>query len=86
LLARLALIDGAKRTLDLKYYLWDSDAVGYLFLSRLIAAADRGVDVRLLVDDLKLRNRMRSITSLCRHPNLEIRVFNPWQHRHPAHR
>jgi putative cardiolipin synthase len=80
----LALIDAAERTLELQYYLWDSDAVGYLLLGRLIAAADRGVSVRLLVDDLKLRSRTRSIASLCLHPNLEIRVFNPFDKRSNA--
>jgi putative cardiolipin synthase len=82
--ARLALIDGAERTLDVQYYLWDSDAVGYLLLDRLIAAADRGVRVRMLVDDLKFRRRTRSIASLCLHSNLEIRLFNPWTRRSNA--
>jgi putative cardiolipin synthase len=84
LVARLALIDAAEVRLDLQYYLWDSDAVGYLLLDRLIAAADRGVPVRLLVDDLKLRRRTHSIASLCCHPNIEIRVFNPWRRRSSA--
>ncbi len=84
LVARLALIDAAERTLELQYYLWDSDAVGYLLLSRLIAAADRGVSVRLLVDDLKFRGRTRSIASLCLQPNMEIRVFNPFDKRSNA--
>ncbi len=84
LLARLALIDAAESTLDLQYYLWDSDASGYLMLSRILEAADRGVRVRLLVDDLKLRRRTRRIASLCLHPNLEIRVFNPWSRRSSA--
>jgi len=84
LVARLALIGAAERTLDLQYYLWDSDAVGYLLLSRLIAAADRGVSIRLLVDDLKLRSRTRSIASLCLHPHMEIRVFNPFSKRSNA--
>jgi putative cardiolipin synthase len=80
----LALINDAERTLDAQYYLWDSDAVGYLLLSRLIAAADRGVSVRLLVDDMRLRSRTRSIASLCLHPNMAIRVFNPWAKRSNA--
>jgi putative cardiolipin synthase len=84
LVARLALIHDAERALDAQYYLWDSDAVGYLLLSRLIAAADRGVSVRLLVDDMKLRRRTRSIASLCLHPNMAIRVFNPWAKRSSA--
>ena len=84
LVARLALIDGAERTLDLQYYLWDSDAVGYLLLNRLISAADRGVSVRLLVDDLKLRRRTRAIATLCLHANMEVRVFNPFRRRSNA--
>jgi putative cardiolipin synthase len=75
------VIDAAERTLDLQYYLWDSDAVGYLILSRVLAAADRGVRVRLLVDDLNFRRRTRSIANLALHENLEIRVYNPWMHR-----
>lgn len=81
LIARLTLISGAQRSLDLQYYLWDSDAVGYLYLSRLLEAADRGVAVRLLVDDLKLRSRTRAIASLCLHPSVEIKLFNPFRSR-----
>jgi len=84
LFSRLALVDAAERTLDVQYYLWDSDAVGYLLLSRLIAAADRGVVVRVLVDDMKFRRRTHSIAALCLHPNMEIRVFNPWSKRSSA--
>jgi putative cardiolipin synthase len=80
----LSCIGDAERTLDVQYYMWDSDAVGYLLLSRLIEAADRGVSVRLLVDDLKFRSRTRSIASLCLQPNMEIRVFNPFRRRSNA--
>ncbi len=81
LVARLALINDAKDSIDAQYYQWNSDAVGYAFLSSLIAAADRGVSVRLLVDDMKLRSRSKRIASQCLHPNLDIRVFNPWTSR-----
>jgi len=84
LLARLALINAARSTIDAQYYQWNSDAIGYLFLSRLIEAADRGVTVRLLVDDMKLRTRSKTIASLCLHPNLDIKVFNPWIRRSGA--
>jgi putative cardiolipin synthase len=50
----------------------------------LIGAADRGVFVRLLVDDLKFRRRTRSIAALCLHPNMEVRVFNPFSERSNA--
>lgn len=79
--ARLALIADATDSLDLQYYQWDSDAVGLLMLTKLIDAADRGVSVRLLVDDLKLRSRTHAIASLCLHPNIDIKVFNPWSFR-----
>jgi putative cardiolipin synthase len=80
----LSLIGNAERTLDVQYYLWGSDAVGYLLLNRLIEAAHRGVSVRILVDDLKFRSRTGSIASLCLHPNMEIRVFNPFRKRSNA--
>jgi putative cardiolipin synthase len=81
LAARVALIDEASSRLDLQYYQWDSDNVGYLLLDRLIAAADRGVAVRLLIDDLKLRSRTRRAASLCLHPHIAVRFFNPWTRR-----
>jgi putative cardiolipin synthase len=84
LLARLTFIDGAERTLDLQYYSWAADAVGYLLIDRLIGAADRGVSVRILVDDIKLRRSTRSVASLCLHSNIAIRVFNPWGMRTSA--
>jgi putative cardiolipin synthase len=82
--ARLACIDGAARTLDLQYYSWAADGVGYLFIDRVVAAADRGVSVRILVDDINLLRSTRSVASLCVHPNIEIKVFNPWGMRTSA--
>ncbi|MGI9538554.1 MAG: phospholipase D-like domain-containing protein [Miltoncostaeaceae bacterium] len=81
LLSRLALIEEARRSVDAQYYLWSADAVGYLLLSQLIDAADRGVAVRLLVDDLGFRRRSRWVAALCLHQNIEIRIFNRWRHR-----
>jgi putative cardiolipin synthase len=81
LAVRVALIDEASSRLDLQCYQWDSDNVGYLLLYRLIAAADRGVAVRLLIDDLKLRSRTRRAASLCLHPHIAVRFFNPWTRR-----
>jgi putative cardiolipin synthase len=84
LLARLTCIRSAERTLDLQYYSWAADAVGYLLIDRLIAAADRGVMIRILVDDIDLLRSTHSIASLCLHPNIDIRVFNPWGMRTSA--
>ena len=86
---RLVLIDSATHTLDLQYYVWFGDASGQLLLARVIAAADRGVKVRILFDDLN--TMLRTMTSpelrdellvrIDRHRNIEIRVFNAWQQR-----
>lgn len=86
---RLALIDSARHTLDLQYYVWFGDEVGQLLMARVIAAADRGVRVRLLFDDLNtllhdmthVELRDAALARLDRHPNLEIRVFNGWHAR-----
>ncbi len=74
---RLALIDSAVDAIDAQYFIWDSDFAGLLLLGRLIDAADRGVRVRLLVDDVFLTHSDRELSALSSHPNFEVRVFNP---------
>lgn len=74
---RLALTDHATRSIDIQYYLWNTDATGLLLLSRLLDAADRGVRVRLLVDDFLFENEEERLAALCHHENIEIRIFNP---------
>jgi putative cardiolipin synthase len=74
---RLALADSAHSSIDCQYFLWHADHSGRLLLSRLLQAADRGVRVRVLVDDFLLKAKDRDIAALSRHPNLEIRIFNP---------
>ncbi len=89
LLWRLALIDSARNTLDLQYYVWFGDKVGQLLMARVIAAANRGVKVRLLFDDLNtllhdmssVELRDAALMVIDRHPNIEIRVFNAWRSR-----
>jgi len=78
--ARIALADAAERTIDAQYYICDPDAAGSFFFQRLIAAADRGVRVRLLLDDNNLSDD-REMATLCAHPNIEVRVFNPFMFR-----
>ncbi|MFT3784231.1 MAG: phospholipase D family protein [Nibricoccus sp.] len=80
LVARTALADAAERTIDAQYYICDPDAAGSYFFQRLIAAADRGVRVRLLLDDNNLSDD-REMATLCAHPNIEVRVFNPFRFR-----
>ena len=78
---RLAMIDHAKYSLDMQYYTWNADASGWLLLRRVFEAADRGVRVRLLVDDLHFHGREKGKASLNLHPDIETRVFNPWRYR-----
>ncbi len=86
---RLALIDQASHSLDLQYYVWFGDASGQLLMARVIAAAERGVRVRILFDDLStILRRMSSpelrdefLARIDSHPNIQIRTFNAWQQR-----
>ncbi len=75
--ARLTLIHEAKTSLDLQYYIWHQDETGRLILSALLDAAERGVKVRLLLDDMNLANDRELFRDLDRHPQIEIRLFNP---------
>lgn len=81
LVARLALADLAERSLDLQYFIWDADISGHLLADRIIRAADRGVRVRVLLDDLSVVDRDTAIAQLSAHPNIDIRAFNPFRGR-----
>jgi len=78
---RLALTDLAEHSLDLQYYIWEADITGRIFAERLVRAADRGVRVRVLLDDINLKGRDAAVAALDAHPNIEIRLFNPFAHR-----
>ena len=76
--ARLALIRGARQTLDVQTYIYAEDDAGWMFLRELIAAAERGVRVRLLVDQISAMERVETLAALsAAHVNLEFRVYNP---------
>ncbi|MGR5066038.1 phospholipase D family protein [Photobacterium sp. DNB22_13_2] len=74
---RLALIETAEHSIDIQYYIWNSDDSGKYLAKRLIAAADRGVQVRVMLDDINLNEREELLTALDSHPYIEIRIFNP---------
>ena len=81
-LARLAMADLAEKTLDAQYYIWDSDTTGRILASRLMRAADRGVRVRILIDDhYQTGDKDFLVAALDGHPNIEIRLFNPIRNR-----
>lgn len=79
--ARAALIEEAAVSLDLQYYIYGDDTSGRITTGLLLQAADRGVRVRLLVDDLGTRVVNPWILTLDSHPNMSIRVFNPVEGR-----
>ena len=81
LATRLSLIDKAEKRLDLQYYIWDNDKVGSLALHALIRAADRGVRVRLLIDDNNAKSTVGIVLALAQHPNIEVKLFNPYRFR-----
>ncbi|MFL6694388.1 MAG: phospholipase D-like domain-containing protein, partial [Ramlibacter sp.] len=79
--ARAALADAAQRSLDLQYYIWHNDLSGALLFDALRRAADRGVRVRLLLDDNETAEIEPVLSVLDAHPNIEVRLFNPYRHR-----
>lgn len=78
---RLALAHAAERSLDLQYYIWHDDRIGRLMLDALWNAADRGVRVRLLLDDLPTVGMDPWFAALDAHQNVEVRLYNPWVSR-----
>ena len=67
----------AEKSLDLQYYLWKGDLTGSLLLYRALEAADRGVHVRILIDDIYHSGRDNDYAAIDSHPNMEVRVYNP---------
>lgn len=79
--SRIALIEHAEKSLDVQYYIWHDDLTGKVLHSRLLHAADRGVRVRLLLDDLDTSGKEETLHKIDSHPNIEIRLFNPFANR-----
>ncbi|MES2476989.1 MAG: phospholipase D family protein [Verrucomicrobiota bacterium] len=83
LAARLALADAAQCSLDVQYFIWNKDMSGRIMIEHLFHAADRGVRVRLLLDDLGTMPSDATLLSIDSHPNIEVRMFNPVALRSP---
>ena len=79
--ARVISARMAGRSLDLMYYMWNADLTGTLLTNEIIEAADRGVRVRLLVDDLGASIPDRAFHAIDQHRNIELRLFNPTRAR-----
>ncbi len=77
LLARAWLADHAQKTIEVQYFIWSTDNIGILASEALLRAADRGVKVRVIVDDLLIDAPDKSLLALAKHPNIDIRIYNP---------
>jgi putative cardiolipin synthase len=75
--ARILLINAAERSLDLQYYIFHGNITAKLVVDRLLAAADRGVRIRLLIDDWNIQGKDFILAMIDMHPSIEVRIFNP---------
>jgi putative cardiolipin synthase len=79
--ARAALADAAERTLDLQYYIVQNDVTTALLMQRIVSAAQRGVRVRIMLDDFHGPNRQFASVAMAADPHIEVRLFNPFLQR-----
>lgn len=79
--ARAIATRRAGRSLDLMYYIWQDDLAGHLLLGELREAAERGVRVRMLLDDINTKGKDGALLAMVEHPNIEVRVYNPFRNR-----
>ncbi len=77
LLARAWLADHARSTIEVQYFIWSTDNIGILASEALLRAAERGVKVRVIVDDLLMDAPDETLLALATHPNIDIRIYNP---------
>jgi putative cardiolipin synthase len=78
---RAGLSNQAEQTIDVQYYIWETDTAGSILAERLMRAADRGVRVRMLLDHVTTKDTDFRFARMTYHPNIEIRVFNPFANR-----
>ena len=76
--ARALLAQHADRSIDAQYYMIHNDLTGILLGDQLVQAADRGIRVRVLIDDMDLEKRDEGLSILAAHPNIHLRIFNPF--------
>lgn len=81
---RVYLADIAEHSIDAQYYIWNSDTIGKSLMRRLVQSADRGVLVRLLLDDFCVSERSDKLLVINSHPNIDVRVYNPFVKRSGA--
>src|SRR5262249_51319734 len=79
--ARVLLAEAADKSLDVQYYIWHGDQTGTLLFEAMWRAAQRGVRVRILLDDANTEGLDQLIAALDSHPNIEVRLYNPLMQR-----
>lgn len=80
--ARMVLLSYAERSIDVQYFIWHADLIGKVLFSEMITAADRGVRVRVLLDDINVDTEVESILyAMDQHENIEVRLYNPFASR-----
>ena len=77
MMGRAWLAQHARQSIDVQYFIWSSDNIGILATEMLLQAADRDVQVRVLVDDIALDVKDETLIALAAHPKVQIRVYNP---------
>ena len=77
LLARAWLADHAQHTIEVQYFIWSTDNIGILAAEALLRAAERGVRVRVIVDDFLIDAPDKFLLAMAQHPNIEIKIYNP---------
>jgi len=80
-LTRVQMVNAAERALDLQYFIFRADETGRLLTDAVLRAADRGVRVRVLVDDGETIEGDEQLAALDAHPKIEVRIFNPFAYR-----
>jgi len=78
---RLRAIDSASQSIDLQSFIWEFDKVGEAVSNHIMAAAERGVRIRILIDDSFLLDSDAAVNMISAHPNIEFRIFNPYKRR-----
>jgi putative cardiolipin synthase len=78
---RVQMANNAQRTLDIQYFIFKDDDTGQLLMSAMLRAARRGVRVRVLIDDTEARGQEDRVAQLADHPNVEVRLYNPFYYR-----
>lgn len=80
--SRMSVLSLAEKSIDVQYYIWHADLIGKLLFNNILAAADRGVRVRILLDDINIKREVESIIyAMDQHENIEVHLFNPFAAR-----